>query len=325
MPRTLRPRSGSMQFWPRKGAKRDYARIRSWPSYKEPVMLGFAGYKVGMTHIMIKDNRPKALTKGEDIFCPVTIVECPPLRTVSIRFYKKTNSGLKVISDVITTDVDKELYRKVSAAKKASKKAEDVKDYDDIRLVVYTSPANTGIGKKRPEIFEIGLGGTKEQKLKYAQEKLGKEISVKDVLKEGQQLDAHSVTQGKGYQGPVRRFGVSLRRHKSEKTKRGPGSLGAWCAQGHIMYRVAHAGRTGYNLRTEYNKWLIKIGDKPEEINQKGGFLRYGIVKNPYILVKGSLGGPANRLITLSYAMRENKGIPKDAPQITYISTESKQ
>ena len=286
MPRARKPRAGSMQFWPRVRAKHSYPRIRSWPINQEVKLLGFAGYKVGMTHLQIKDNRPYTLTKGTEIFFPVTIVECPPLKIASIRFYKNAQN---------------------------------------VRLLCHTQPRLTGIGKKKPEIFEVAIGGSKEQQLAYAKEKLGKEISVNEVFKEGQLLDVHSITRGKGFQGPIRRFGIQLRHHKSEKSRRNPGSLGAWNAQGHIMWRTAHAGKMGYHLRTEYNKWLVKIGNKAMEINAKGGFVNYGLVKNPYILVKGSIGGAEKRLIRFTEAIRTNKSVPQEAPQIAYLSLESKQ
>ncbi|MBS3098170.1 50S ribosomal protein L3 [Candidatus Woesearchaeota archaeon] len=320
MPTTRVPRRGSLQFWPRKRAKRIYPRVRCWADIKEVRPLGFAGYKVGMTHIIVADNRKNSLTKGEDISYPITIIECPPIKAASIRFYKNKTDGLKLVSEVFAADLDKELERKIILPKKVNKKIDDIKDYNDIRLLVYTQPKLTGIGKKKPEIFEVAIGGTKEEKLKFAQEKLGKEITIKDVFKEGQQLDIHSVTKGKGFQGPMRRFGIGLRSHKSEKAKRNPGSLGAWCGQGHMMWRVAHAGKMGYHTRTEYNKWLIKIGDKIEEINQRGGFLNYGNIKNTYILVKGSTGGPIKRIVRLNYPIKENQRIPKEAPIIQYIS-----
>ena len=97
MPRTRQPRAGSMQFWPRVRARYVYARIRNWPASKEAKPLGFAGYKVGMTHLMINDNRPNSLTKGTDIFYPTTIIECPPLKTASIRFYKNTQDGTRIV------------------------------------------------------------------------------------------------------------------------------------------------------------------------------------------------------------------------------------
>ena len=131
-----------------------------------------------------------------------------------------------------------------------------------------------------------------------------KEIKIKDVFREGQFIDVQAVTKGKGFQGPVKRFGISLRKKKSEKTKRGPGSLGAWKAQQHTMYRIAHAGQMGFHTRTDYNKLLLKISSKPAEINPKSGFHKYGILKTDYILLKGSVSGPKKRLIRLREPIR---------------------
>ena len=295
MPKTRKPRAGSMQFWPRVRARNSYARIRNWPTSKEVKLLGFAGYKAGMTHLLINDNRAHSLTKGTEIFCPITVIECPPIKTASIRFYKNTKDGSKLISELVADSLDKELERKIIISKNKGKKSDD---FDFIRFLCYTQPKLTGIGKKKPEIFEISIGGSKEQQLAYAKEKLGKEISVSEVLKEGQQVDSHSLTKGKGFQGPIRRFGIQLRQHKSEKSRRNPGSLGAWNAQGHIMWRTAHASKTGYNLRTEYNKWIVKIGNKPEEINVKGGFLSYGNLKNTYLWVCPNIGLRCVRILT---------------------------
>jgi large subunit ribosomal protein L3 len=225
-----------------------------------------------------------------------------------------------LVSEIFSEKPYKELERKIILPKKIKKKIEDIKDYDDVRLLVCTQPKLTGIGKKKPVIFEICLGGKKEEKLKYAKEKLGKEIVLEDVFKEGQQVDIHAITKGKGFQGAVKRFGIGLKHHKSEKGRRTPGSLGGWKGQGHFMYRIAHAGQMGYHQRTEYNKWLIKIGKKADEINVKGGFLRFGLVKNPYVLVKGSVGGAVKRLIRFNHATRENKNIPTEAPAIQYTS-----
>lgn len=321
MPRTRSPRAGSMQFWPRVRARDSNARIRNWQASKENNLLGFAGYKVGMTHLLITDNRQHSLTKGAEIFCPVTVVECPPIKTASIIFYKNTQDGSKIVSEVLAGSTNKEMGRKIPENKK---KGKEPQDFDFIRLFCYTQPNLTGIGKKSPDTFEMAIGGVKEQQLAYAREKLGKEINIDEVFKEGQQVDIHSITKGKGFQGPVKRFGVTLRQHKSEKSRRNPGSLGAWRAQGHIMWRTAHAGKMGYHLRTEYNKWLINIRNKPEEINVKGGFLDYGLVKNKFILIKGSIGGSRKRLIKLTQPTRPKRGVP-EAPQIAYISLESKQ
>jgi len=152
---------------------------------------------------------------------------------------------------------------------------------------------------------------------------MGKEIKVNDVFTEGQQIDTHAITKGKGYQGPVKRFGINIRSHKSEKTKRGPGNVGSWT--GNRSSPVPHAGQMGFHQRTEYNKQILKISDEVQKVNVKGGFLRYGEVRNQYMILKGSITGPSKRLIKMTQAIRQNKKVPKDAPQITFISTASKQ
>ncbi len=320
MPTTRKPRSGSMQYWPRKRAKRPFARVRSFASAAEPGLLGFAGYKVGMTHVVMTDNRAHSLSKGKDIVCPVTIIECPAIKTASIIFYKKTTNGLQASSAVMASNLDKELKRRISMPKAVKKKIEDFKaeEYDDIRVLVYTQPKLTTIGKKKPELFEMVLGGKIEDRLAWAKENLGKEINVSDILKEGSHLDIHAVTKGKGLGGPMKRFGIGRTSHKSEKGVRTPGNVGAWT--GATQWRVAKSGQTGYHQRLEHNKWLLKVSTKPEEVNNKSGFKRYGVIKNPFILVKGSVAGAVKRLIILTNPIRPNKKIPKEAPSINYIS-----
>jgi len=325
MPTKRSPRKGSMQFWPRKKAKSESVRVRSWAESKDAKPLGFPGFKAGMTHVMITDNRSNSITKGENIRFPVTVIECPPVKLIGFTLYKKDAYGLHASSQILADKLDKELAKKFPLPKKTKKNAADVKieDYEDLVLLVQTQPKLTGIGKKKSSVFELGIGGNLKAKFDYAKSNLGKEIKVEDVLHEGMQLDSHAVTKGKGFQGPVKRFGVAIRQHKSEKTKRGPGSLGPW--HGPLNWRVSHAGQTGYHQRVDYNKWLLKIGNTPAEINPKGGFLRYGNVKNNFILVKGSVQGPAKRMIKLIQATRPNPKIPKDAPAIAYLSLESKQ
>lgn len=297
-----------MQFWPRKKAKRIYPKVRSWAKIQEAKLLGFAGYKVGMAHVIAADNSPNSITKGQDISLPVTIIECPPIKIASVRLYKKDVNGLNTANEIMGK-VDKEFGRKQVVPKKIDeKKIEGIKaeDYDEIRLLAYTQPKLTAIGKKKPEIFEIALGGSVEDKLKIAKEFLGKEVKVNDVFAENQLIDVHAITKGKGFQGPVKRFGISLKSHKSEKSRRVPGSLGGWKSQGHVMYRVAHAGQTGYQARTEYNKKILKICEI-KDINTKSGFIRYGMVKNPCLLIKGSVQGAKKRVLRITAPLRANK------------------
>jgi large subunit ribosomal protein L3 len=328
MPKPHQPRSGSMQYWPRKRAKKSVARIRSWAKIKDVKLLGFAGYKVGMTHVLIEDTRKYSKTKGEKISVPVSIVECPPIKIFSVKLYKNTVNGSKVVDEIMIKSSDKELERKIVLSKKELKKLDDIKldSFDELRVVVYTQPKLTSIGKKKPDLFELAINGSKENAIEYVKANANKSINIKDVFLPGQLVDFHSITKGKGFQGPVKRFGVAIRSHKSEKTKRGPGSIsGGWCGQGHMMYRVAKAGQMGYHTRTEYNKQIFAIENDVNKINPKGGFVRFGVVKSDYILIKGSLGGSRKRMLKFCFPIRKNKKIAEDAPKILNISLESQQ
>jgi large subunit ribosomal protein L3 len=324
MPNVRQPRSGSMQFWPRKRAERPYARIRHSPAIKDKGLTAFAGYKVGMTHMQAIETRKTSHKKGEEISIPVTILECPSIKIYSIRLYKKTLAGLKLVKEI--AQQHKDLSRKLKVGKETKKHDFSVLNsivYDDVKVVVSTQPRLASTERKKPEIFELSLGGNKEEKLAYAKEHFDKEIPLESVLKEGEYVDLKAITIGKGFQGPVKRFGISLRQSKSEKSIRNPGSLGPWMGQGHIMYRVAHAGKMGYHMRTEYNKQIMKIIKEGKSITPKGGFLRYGITKAQLLLIKGSVAGPRKRLVILQKASRLLK--PHELPTVQEINVSEKQ
>src|SRR5689334_22776794 len=100
MAKIHQPRHGSMQFWPRVKAKRQYANVRSWTTKSKDPLLGFMGYKVGMTHILGIDTGKNSATKGEEVVMPVTVVECPPLKIAGVRLYKKAYKGTQPAKDI---------------------------------------------------------------------------------------------------------------------------------------------------------------------------------------------------------------------------------
>lgn len=320
MPKAHSPRHGSLQVWPRVRAKRAYARVRSWIRSSEAKPLGFAGYKAGMTRIAAIDNRKHTMTKNTSIVMPVTIIECPPLKVCGIVGYKHSAYGTHASSLTLSPKLDKELARKISIPKN---KQSDVKDADEYRLLVHTQPSLTGLNKKKPEVFEIALGGKKDEQLAYAKEKLGQELKAEDVFAEGEQVDVHAITKGKGFQGTTKRNRTGLRAKKSEKGQRGPANLGAWT--GNRSWTVAHPGQMGYHQRTEFNKWVLKMGQDPKEVTIDGGFVRFGNVKTNYVMVKGSIHGPKKRLVRFNKATRPNPKLPNQPPQITFINTSSQQ
>jgi len=327
MARHSKPRAGSLEFWPRKRAKRIYPRVNTWPETDKTKTLGFAGYKAGMAHVILTDTRKNSPTKGEEISLPATVVECPPLFVLGVRAYKMTPKGYIAFTEVIDDKAkdDKYLKRKLIVGK--YKKDEKIKiiekELDKIkkmRLIVKTKPKESGLGKKTPEIFEIEVGGKDTQeKWKYSKELIGKELRVKDVFKEGEFIDAIGVTTGKGTQGPVKRFGVKIQTRKAAGKRRHTGTIGPETPD-RVLFTVPFAGQMGFQTRTEINKRILKMGEDGKEITPKSGFVNYGIVKKDYVLIEGSLPGPRKRLIRLRTAMRPPK-ISMLPAEIKHIST----
>ena len=322
------PRRGSMGFSPRKRAKAETPHIKSWPEgFDKPKIQGFLGYKAGMTHAFIVDYRPTSTTSGREVMMPVSVVETPPIKIAAVRAYEKTVRGLRTISEVWADKLDPELSKRVPLNKKEKKKNWDfAKDADEIRVIVYTQPKLvTSIPKKTPEIREFRIrGGSIEDQIKYAKEILGKEVKINDAVREGDMLDTIAVTKGKGFQGHVKRWGVKLLTHKNSKHRRMIGTAGSWHPNW-IQATVPQAGQMGYHQRTEYNKRVLKIGEKGEEITPSGGFPHYGAVRNSYVLIHGSIPGPTKRLISMRDAIRYQRGVEVKKPEISYISTTSKQ
>lgn len=312
-----------MQFWPRVRAKRAYPTIRSWANADKPSFLGFPGYKAGMTHVIATDNRKTSHTKGDELAIPVTILECPPIHILTLRFYSIKNTA----SFELTFKPAKEVGRKILISKTYAepKDIDAIKpeEYKDVVAVVYTQPKLIKL-KKKPELFEIHISGKSvKEKLDFLKQYIGKDITVANVFEDGGFADVHGVTTGRGFQGPVKRFGISIRHHKSEKTKRGPGSLGGWSGQGHVMYRIAHAGQMGYHQRVEYNKQIFKVGKDGKDVTPSGGFPHYGTITTDYLIVKGSVIGPQKRMLIITKPIRLK--VATTPPTITFISKESKQ
>ncbi len=321
MPRIRFPRRGSMQVWPRVRAKRSYARVRNFKLSNEIKLNGFIGYKAGMTHVVLNDPFPNSPTKGMEVTWSVTVIECPPLRAISLKFYKIYGDEQKVVGEIYANNIDKTVKRYYQLPKELKNK--EANDFDSVRLLAYTQPKLTNI-KKTPEVLEIPISGSKESALEYGKKLLNSEIKISDVFKDNQLVDVHGVTKGKGVQGPVKRFGVAILSHKAHKTKRGVAGLGPWTPS-KVSWRRPVAGKMGYHSRTEYNKHLLKIGNKPAEVMPKGDFLNYGKVKTDYILIKGSVMGSKKRAIILTTPRRENKRLIPQQLEISYISKSSKQ
>lgn len=325
--KTHRPKRGSLAFSPRKRAERIVPRIRAWPECSEVRLQGFAGYKAGMTHVVMIDDRKNSKTYGEEILVPVTVIEAPPMKVAGIRVYKETQYGLQIAKEVWTSQVDAFLDRRV----KIPKNDGDIEalrsvEGDEVRVITYTQPyLITGVPKKVPDVMEQKVGGSFEKALEYAISKLGKEVRVSEVFKEGAIVDVSAITKGKGFEGVVKRWGVITldAKHARSSKHRRVGTLGPWLPH-RVRWTVPQYGQMGFHQRLEFNKRIVKIGTNGEEITPKGGFPHYGVVRNDYVLIAGSVPGSVKRLVRIRDAIRPPK-VEFTGVNVVYVSTSSKQ
>jgi large subunit ribosomal protein L3 len=307
------PRRGSIAFRPRARAKSLEARVRTWPQLaaEKSSLLGFAGFKAGSIQILTVDDREKTPNFGKQLLNAATVIATPPLKIIGIRGYKHDLYGQHAIFDVYAKDLPKELSRKFDAKSKddgLSKAESLLNSASDVMAVVAVSPNSIGLAQKVPFVFEVAVSGEDARsQYDYIRSILGKEIKITDVFQIGQNIDVFGITRGKGIEGPITRFGVKRKQHKSRKSVRAVGTLGP-ISPAVVMYTVARQGQRGFHQRTEYNKRILIISntdkDAENSINPPGGFKHFGLVRGDYIIVRGSIPGVPKRLIKMRQPVR---------------------
>ena len=320
----VRPRKGSLQFYPRKRASKFLPSV-NWSAFNiakfdSPGILGFIVYKVGMASAIVKDSTDKSMTLGKKIALPVTILEAPNMKIFSLRFYKNNLP----IKDIIVSN-DKELKHILRLPQNSlSSTFSPPSDFDDVRVLVFSIPKQTSI-KKTPDIIELAVSAPdKGKKLDYLKTMIGKEISLSEFIKNKPLLDARGLTKGKGLVGPVKRFGISLRQHKSEKGRRNPGSIGPW-HPARVTFRTPLSGQLGLFSRIVYNNnVLFHSSIKDKNINPSSGFRNYGKIKSSFLILKGSVQGPQKRQILITPSFRPTKHQAKKKYEFLELITETK-
>jgi large subunit ribosomal protein L3 len=325
-----------MGYSPRKRAVSETPRFNSWPDDDgQPGVQGFAGYKAGMTHVVMINDEPNSPREGMEETVPVTVVETPPMRAVALRAYEDTPYGLRPLTEVWTDEFHPELDRALDlpedqdadGAEEQVREALAAGDLGDVRVITHTVPSEiASVPKKEPDVMENRVGGgSLEDRLEHALDLVadGGEYAMNDVFRAGEYADIAGVTKGKGTQGPVKRWGVQKRKgkHARQGWRRRIGNLGPWNPS-RVRSTVPQQGQTGYHQRTELNKRLIDVGD--DDVTPAGGFVNYGEVDGPFTLVKGSVPGPNKRLVRFRPAVRPNDQ-PRLDPEVRYVSMESNQ
>ncbi|MFX0058717.1 MAG: 50S ribosomal protein L3 [Candidatus Heimdallarchaeota archaeon] len=329
------PRHGSLAFLPRKRAASIKGRSRHWLDNSEKInFLGFVGFKVGMTHITYIEDQKNSPYFGKELMKPVTVVEIPPLILIGLRIYDEDEYGKFILGEILSPEFNNNLSRKMNIPNPEKYNFKEVKknllnnlnNRTEIRGIFQTQPYLTSLSRKKPDILEVKLNSMNRPKeaFNYAIKRLGQEIRARDVLTEGELVDIISVTKGKGFQGPVKRFGVKILSRKNSKIRRAVACIGPW-HPARVLYTVPRPGQLGFHQRTEYHKRIMLIGENEEEINPKGGFIRYGNIKGDYLLLLGSVPGPKKRLIRIRKTIRPLKSFMIKSPEITFVSRESQQ
>ncbi len=306
MGRINRPRFGTLQFWPRKRAKKALPRV-NWEPVKGEGILGFISYKIGMGTAIVRDKSEKSLTLNKKIAMPVTILQVPKMKIFSVRFYKHG----KVMKEIVVSS-DKELKRVVKLPKVAPT-FQDVEGWTELRVIIY--PVTSDLFKKTPDMSEVAVRGANA--LELVKGLIGKEFSFKDMAK-WDLVDVRGLTTGRGFSGPVKRFGITLKSHKSEKGVRRPGSLGPW-HPARVTFRAPMAGQVGMFTRVHYNLKVITNGTSDEQ--KSLAVPHYGKVTGDYIIVAGSVQGPPKRQILITPAMRPTKHTMKKKYEFMELKT----
>ena len=310
------PRRGSIAFRPRVRAKSIESRLRNWPQIVEekPNLTGFAGFKAGVIHVLTIDDREKTPNFGKHFVNMSTVVVTPPVRIIGIRAYFEDQYGKHAVFDVYSKDLPKYLPRKFTAKSDEEKLLNAESKLDravSVVAVVAVSPRDANLSQKKPFVFEIAVTGKDvKSRYDYLKTMLGKEIRVSDIFQVGQYIDVSAITRGKGIEGPITRFGVKRKQHKSRKSVRAVGTLGP-ISPAVVMYTVPRQGQRGFHQRTEYNKRILMISNiqknAADSVNPSGGFKHFGLVKGDYIVVKGSIPGVPKRLVKMRQPIRNSQ------------------
>lgn len=348
------PRHGSLQFRPKRRSSSIRPSIRTFPADvpSNPCHLtAFLAYKAGMTHVVRSvELRAKNKMVTKELMEAVTLLEAPPMVVHGVVGYKNTLDGLVrtklILAEHLSEGVIRRMYKRKYVP---GMKYDDMRDNtgysqddieelktnsDVIRVLVHTQVDRIpSCHQKKSHIAEFQInGGTIEEKVAFAFDKLEKEITVGEVFEKNELLDTIGVTKGKGFQGVVKRWGITILPRKSNKGCRKVACIGAWHPS-RVMYSVARAGQLGYHRRTQVNVAVYSVGKAAEpvatefdltvkSINPMGGFPHYGNIQTDYIMLKGAITGPRKRVVTLRKSLKANAKV--DDVVLKFVDTSSK-
>eukprot|EP01084_Bolivina_argentea_P240606 404151_1 len=179
------PRSGSLQFLPKKRTKHHRGRIRSFPrddASKDCHLTAFMGFKAGMTHVVREPDRPGSKTHKKEIVDAVTIIETPPIVVVGVVGYTNTPTGLRTLTTVwaehLSEDVRRRFYKNWYQSKKKAftkyaktcaseqgpalmdEQLERIKKHCSVvRVIAHSQTKKVGLRQKKAHIMKVQVNG----------------------------------------------------------------------------------------------------------------------------------------------------------------------
>lgn len=332
-------------------------------STQAPHLTAFLAYKAGMTHVVRELDRPGSKMHKKEVVEAVSVMEAPPMIVLGLVGYVKTPRGLRCLKTVWAQHLPEQFkrcyYKNWARSKKRAfckysakfMEATGKKDYERdiqkikkfatvVRVIAISQVKLLRIGQKKAHCMEIQVnGGSIADKVEFGLKLFESAIPVDTVFQESEVIDCIGVTRGHGFEGVVHRWGVTRLPRKTHKGLRKVACIGAW-HPARVGFTVPRAGQNGFHHRVEGNKKIYKIGrsalvDKAnarcetdltdKTITPLGGFVRYGIVREDYLLIKGSIPGPIKRVMTIRKSLRvkTSKAFTEQV-SVKFIDTSSK-
>ncbi|EJW05055.1 hypothetical protein EDEG_00836 [Edhazardia aedis USNM 41457] len=290
------------------------------------IIFGIVGYKKTITGLKVHSRLfAKNLSDGV-------------LRAYNRRHTLKVNSASNPNTTVSTKNPLDFYVRKYDDENEIENEIKNLKKCDSIRVLIQSQTEKIRtLNTKKSHVMEVQVNGGKNvcEKVDWALENMEKEIPIKQVFQDQEIIDIIAVTKGKGFQGCTKRFGTRILPRKTNKGLRKVACIGAWHPS-RVMWTVPRAGQMGFHRRTEINKRIYKIGNgtelaktefdlTPKTINPVGGFKHYGNIQNDYLMIKGSVGGPRKRVVTLRKSLfTKFSSLNTENISIKFIDTSSK-
>ena len=159
--------------------------------------------------------------------------------------------------------------------------------FSDIREKLVNKPVKGVFDKAGVQVKRY----LREFRFENASEYKVKDEIKADIFEVGDKVDATAITKGKGFQGAIKRLGQHRGPMKhGSKFHRHQGSNGPATTPGRVTPGKGMPGHMGSVQRTIENLEIVRVD-----------------VENNLLLVKGSVPGPKNSLITIKETVKASK------------------